>query len=213
METRLREIKARNFPDISINVIPGHFATRHSHINYYVDLTGVLCSAKNAKAAGVALASQYAVTTPVDTIVCLDGGEAVAAFMADALTKPERRSVNAGTDIAIVTPEHNTAGQLILRDNTQRLVYGRNVIVLAAQATTGRTIDQAVDYIRYYGGNVSGICALFSAIDVIEGFELNALFTEKDVVGYETHEMSDCPECAAGRKIDALVNNFGYSKI
>lgn len=40
METRMREIHARNASKVKIGVIPGHFATNHSHVNYYVDMTG-----------------------------------------------------------------------------------------------------------------------------------------------------------------------------
>jgi len=213
MERRLREIKAKNHPDISIGVIPGHFATRHSHINFYVDLNDILCQQKMAKATGQVLASQYAAVIPVDTIVCLDGGEVVAAFMAASLSKNESRTINAGTDISIVTPEMNSAGQLILRDNTQKMVRNKSVMLLAAQATTGKTLSQAIDYITYYGGRVSGICALFSAITQVDGIAVDALFTTADVPGYETHEQDNCPECKAGKKIDALVNSFGYSKL
>jgi len=213
METRIREIKAKKFPDIRVKIIPGHFATRHSHINYFIDLTGVVSHQRQALTAGKAFASQYSSNTAVDTIVCLNGGEVVAAFMAEALSGTDRFAVNAGSDIAIVTPETNSAGQLILRDNTQSLVWGKNVIVLATQASTGKTLEQAIEYIRYYGGKVTGICALFSAVDKVEGYTINALFTESDLPGYQTHDMSDCPECAAGRKIDALVNNYGYSKL
>lgn len=213
METRLREIKAKKFPDISIRIIPGHFATRHSHINYYIDLTSVISHHKKAFATGKALASQYASSTVVDTIVCLDGGEVVAAFMADALSSSDRHAVNAGSDIAIVTPETNSAGQLILRDNTQNLIWGKNVILLTTQVSTGKTLEQAIEYIRYYGGKVSGICALFSAVDKVEDYAINSIFTSSDLPGYETHIMTQCPDCAAGRKIDALVNNYGYSKL
>ena len=113
METRLREIKARNFPDISINVIPGHFATRHSHINYYVDLVSVICSSQASQAAAKALVSRYVASTPVESIVCLDGGEVVAAFMAFEMSRKETRSVNAGADIAIVTPELDSSGSCV----------------------------------------------------------------------------------------------------
>jgi len=213
MERRLRVIKAAKYPDIAIGIIPGHFATRHSHINYYVDLIDVTCKQPMALAAGQALASQYVAVTPVDSIVCLDGGEVVAAFMAAALSRKDVRSVNPGANIAIVTPEINSAGQLILRDNTQHMIHDKSVMLLAAKATTGKTLSQAIDYIQYYGGRVSGICALFSAVEQIEGITVNALFTTADVPGYETHDLDDCPECSAGKKIDALVNNFGYSKL
>jgi len=145
MERRLRVIKALRYPDISIEIIPGHFATRHSHINYYVDLIKVTCHQKMAKAAGQALANQYASVTPVDSIVCLDGGEVVAAFMAASLSRKDSHSVNEGADISIVTPETNSAGQLILRDNTQNMIKDKSVMLLVAKATTGKTISQARD--------------------------------------------------------------------
>ena len=103
METRIREIKAKKFPDIRVKIIPGHFATRHSHINYFIDLTGVVSHQRQALTAGKAFASQYSSNTAVDTIVCLNGGEVVAAFMAEALSGTDRFAVNAGSDIAIVT--------------------------------------------------------------------------------------------------------------
>jgi len=133
--------------------------------------------------------------------------------MAEALSSNDRVAVNAGSDIAIVTPETSSAGQLILRDNTQNLIWGKNVILLTLQASTGKTLRQAIDYIRYYGGEVSGICALFSAIEMVEDYTINSLFSMSDLPGYETNDLSKCPECAAGRKLDALVNNYGYSKL
>lgn len=213
MERRLRVVKAPMYPDIEIGIIPGHFATRHSHINYYVDMIKITCNQKSAMAAGQALASKYAAAVAVDSIVCLDGGEVVAAFMAAALSRKDLRSVNAGADISIVTPETNSSGQLILRDNTQQLIRDKSVMLLVSQATTGKTLRQAIDYIQYYGGRVSGICALFSAVGQVEGIPVHALFTTENVPGYETHRPDDCPECRAGKKIDALVNNYGYSKL
>ena len=213
MERRIRVIKAQRYPDITLEIIPGHFATRHSHINYYVDLIKATCQQKMAMAAGQALAGQYAAVTPVEAIVCLDGGEAVAAFMAAAISRKDSRSVNAGADISIVTPEINSAGQLILRDNTQDMIKDKSVMLLATKATTGKTLNQAIDYIHYYGGRVSGICAMFSAIRDVEGIPVNALFTTDDIPGYETYEPDDCPQCKAEIKIDALVNNYGYSKL
>ena len=41
METRLQEIRSRGNKNIKIGFIPGHFATNHSHVNYYVDLTSI----------------------------------------------------------------------------------------------------------------------------------------------------------------------------
>ena len=60
MESRSIKIKSRKNKNISIKVIPGHFATNHSHINYYIDMTGIKYHMKAALEAGEALAEKYA---------------------------------------------------------------------------------------------------------------------------------------------------------
>ncbi len=213
MEKRVREIKAKKFPKISMKVTPGHFATRHSHINYYVDITETKSSQRAAKRVGEALASQFSDLTPVDTIICLDGAEVVAAFMAAALTSNQDRNINADADIAVVTPERNHSGQMIFRDNTQPMIWNKNVLLLVASATTGKTLNQAIDSVQYYSGRVTGIGSIFSAIDKVREFEIKSVFSSDDVPGYATYSAADCPECKAGRKIDAIINEFGYSRI
>lgn len=56
MESRMHEIRARNAGKVKIGVIPGHFATNHSHVNYYVDMTAVKTSSSTAKEAASLLA-------------------------------------------------------------------------------------------------------------------------------------------------------------
>ncbi len=213
METRSREIKSSQQPLVSMRVTPGHFATRNSHINFYVDMTEIKCEHSTARLAAQVLADQYAQLTPVDTIVCLDGTEVLAAFLAAALSDGGNRAMNAGSHIHILTPEINTSGQLMFRDNMQHMIWNRNVLLLVASATTGHTITQAMECIDYYNGRISGICAIFSAIPVVRDIPIRAIFSIEDVPGYATYSPADCPDCRAKRKIDALVNSFGYSRL
>jgi orotate phosphoribosyltransferase len=196
-----------------MRVTPGHFATRHSHINYYVDLTNIKCQHKVAQLTGRELAVHYNRTTPIDTIVCLDGVEVVASFLAATLSESTSQSMNAGSSIAVLTPEINYSGQLIFRDNVQSMIWNRGVLLLVASATTGNTITQAVECIDYYSGRISGISAIFSAIPKAGDYEILSIFSSQDVPGYETYSPADCPSCKAHHKIDALVNSFGYSKL
>ena len=41
MEDRMQIIECRTDSKVSIGVIPGHYATNHSHVNYYVDMTSI----------------------------------------------------------------------------------------------------------------------------------------------------------------------------
>ena len=52
-------IQAAGNSKIQIGVIPGHYATNHSHINYYVDITSLKTGYKMAKEAAKALAATY----------------------------------------------------------------------------------------------------------------------------------------------------------
>ena len=80
------KMRSRKFPDVIMKVIPGHFVTPNSHINYYIDMTTMKTRQSEAKAAARAMASTYAATTIVDTIVCMDGMEVIGAYLADELT-------------------------------------------------------------------------------------------------------------------------------
>jgi len=213
METRGMDIVARGNSNVKIKVIPGHFATSHSHVNYYIDMTGAKIQHKMAKLVAKDLAASYIGSTPIDSIICMDSTEMIGGFMADEVSEGKSYSINAGKDINIITPEFNSSGQMIFRDNTQPMLWGKEIVLLIASATTGKTINRALECIRYYNGHVSGISAIFSAIDEIAGVKINQVFGNRDISGYQTYKPLECPYCAAKTKIDAIVNSYGYSKI
>ena len=41
MEARMVKLYARNNNHVALHAIPGHFATSHSHINFYIDMTSL----------------------------------------------------------------------------------------------------------------------------------------------------------------------------
>lgn len=213
MEQRAVKIYSKLNSKVVLRVMKGHFVTTHSHINYYMDMTGVKSRLSEAKAAASILAKKYESTTIVDTIVCIDGCEVIGAFLADELTSAGVMSVNQHQTIYVSSPECHAGGQLIFRDNIQMMIRGKNVIVLVANATTGKTLARALECIEYYGGITVGIAAIFSVIRSARGIEVNSIFTEKDVPDYMTYETSKCPLCQQNIAIDAMVNNYGYSKL
>lgn len=213
METRTINITSKQDKNLKIKIIPGHFATNHSHINYYIDMTGIKTKHNIARAAGELLAKEYASSTDVDTIVCMDGTEVIAAYLADSLAESSYGKLNRDKTIRIITPEFNTNGQMIFRDNIQKCVWGQKILLLIASASTGKSIIRSLECIKYYGGNIVGISALFSAIENQYHVPVKALFTPEDLPEYHTYKYDECPFCKNGQKIDAIVNSFGYSKI
>lgn len=198
---------------VMIRVIPGHFATNHSHITHYIDMTTLKSRQSMARAAAKSIASEYVATTVIDTIVCMDGTEVIGSYLAEELTNSGIMSMNQHKAMYVVTPEFNSAGQMIFRDNLQPMIKGKHVLFLLASATTGRTIERSLECISYYGGIVAGISAIFSANEVIAGQPVHTLFKASDIPEYKTYPHNQCPFCQAGEKIEAIVNSYGYSKL
>ena len=170
---------------------PGHFATNHSHINYYLDITPIKCRHTEAQLVAKEFVREYKHTKAVDTIV----------------------SMNTHECVNIVTPEINTSGQIIFRDNVEAMLTNKHVVLLLASATTGQTVEQSIQAIRYYGGNVQGVSAIFTAVDEVEGIPVHSIYHVDDVGSYKNYLPSECPYCKEKRKLDAIVNSYGYSKI
>ena len=199
--------------NLRLRVLKGHFATSHSHINYYIDVTMQKSRLSEAQAVAHELLGYYQATTVVDTILCLDGMEVVGTCLAEELTEGGFASINSHQTIYVITPEHTTGSQIIFRDNISPMIKGKNVLVLAASVTTGYTASAAVEAIKYYGGNVAGISAIFATADNCAGYTVHSAFDPKDLDDYASYPAHECPQCASGEKIDALVNSYGFSKI
>ncbi len=209
MESRSIQIQSSHNNKMSITIIPGHFATTHSHVNYYIDMTSIKHHHSMALQAAEAIVEMHAGREKVDTIICMDGCEIIGAFVAEKLSRAEVRE----TDINVVTPEFNSNGQLIFRDNLQKMIWGKNILLLVASATTGKTVNRSLECIKYYGGRVIGISAIFSAISEMGGVKISSIFTCEDLPNYTTYGFQECPFCREKQKIDAIVNSYGYSKI
>ena len=85
-------VKKGNAP---LRIAKGHFVTKHSHINYYVDITYQKTRLSEAKDSAYQLVSNFIAGTPIDTILCLDGTAVLGTCIADELSKAGFRTINA----------------------------------------------------------------------------------------------------------------------
>ena len=212
MEERMVKIRTLGCP-VPLKVVPGHFATIHSHINYYIDMTTLKTRQNEAKAIAQSFATKYSAIDIVDTIVCMDGCEVIGTFLAERLSTLGVSSKNQHQTMYIVSPEYDTYGQIIFRDNIQSMINGKNIILLMASATTGKTINRCVECLNYYGGNLVGISAIFSAVDQVENYHIDCIFKQSDIPDYRTYKYAECPFCKKNQRLEALVNSFGYSLV
>ena len=199
--------------DLYFRVAKGHFATSRSHTNYYIDITVQKTRLSEATALAQEFVEMYRYKAPVDTILCLDGTEVIGTCIANEMTRMELANMNLHQTVYIVTPEHTSGSQLIFRENILPMIKGKNVLILAASVVTGFTARGAVEAVKYYDGNISGIAAVFSTETECEGYPITSVFNPKDLPDYASYDSHKCPMCREGKKIDALINCYGYSKL
>ena len=50
MQSKAEKIRSKDHPDVALKVIPGHFVTPNSHVNYFLDMTTLKCRLSEASA-------------------------------------------------------------------------------------------------------------------------------------------------------------------
>ncbi len=213
MENKAFTVSLTKNPLITMKVIPGHFTTSHFHISHYLDVSDLKTNALIAKDVARELAMPYLASILVDTIVCMEGMEVIGAYMAEELLQEGISVINSGSEIHVVTPMSNVNGNLIFQSNIQELILNRNIILLVASISSGRTISSALECLSYYGGELAGISALFNAYPDKSGKEIYSMFTNEDIPGYQIFSPGECSMCKEGRKLDAIITSEGYTEI
>ena len=227
-------------PDLKLRVIPGHFSSDRFHMNYYVDMTALKMKQREAEAVARAMCKKYIsrvelsmgqgqryqtrlteleamLTTkaPIDTIICLDGCEVIGAYVAHELSAISEDKLMAGVrkNFYVITPEFDSTGQMVVRDNIKPMIQGKNVLLVLASAMSGNTILKSIRCILSYGGKVEGISVIFGAVDNIDGHPVHAVFDASSLPDFTLSDPDDCPQCKNGVKLDAVVNSYGYTKL
>ena len=213
-EDRMVKYYSSEDSNVTINAVQGHFATSHSHINYYVDVTRMKIRVKEAEEAASVLRSKLLHrVTVVDTIVCLDGTEMIGGFLARELERGGFEMTNEHETTYIIRPEENSVHQYMFRQNNRKAIEGKNVVILAATLTTGETVRRIMECVKYYGGTVTGIVCIFSTLSNANGERVYSLFDARDLPGYTAFSQQNCPYCARKMPIEAMVNGYGYSSL
>ena len=209
----MTKIYARGDRRIQLKVITGHFVTSQSHITHYLDLTTMKSRTAEAQNIAHELAANYEVSTPVDTIICMDGLEVIGAYLSEELTKAGIFSMNAPQPIYVITPELGNSGQLIFRDNYQPMIKGKNILILNGSITTGYTLSKTIESVLYYGGIIRVVAAIFSRVDSVASLTVHAIFKAKDVPDYHSYPSNYSPMCQNKQKIEALFSGYCYSTL
>lgn len=230
-----KKIYAKDNPEVALKVTKGHFSSDRFHINYYIDMASLKMRRKDAQEVAKAMVSRYvsrvslsgnislagaemeqlmaslATKTHIDTIICMDGCEVIGAYVASELSSVGITTLNSHHTSYIITPEFDSTGQMVVRDNIRPMLKDKHVLVVLATAMSGRTIAKSIRCINSYGGIIEGISVIFSAVDEIDGYLVNSVFGVEDLPDFKLSDPNECPDCKNGVKLDAIINSYGYS--
>ena len=126
--------------NIPLRIAKGHFATNRCHVNYYVDMTYTKHRLAEAHEAARELVRKMDKSSPIDSILCLEGTEVLGTCIAEELIQDGIRITNEHGTIYVVTPELTSSNQIIFRSNTAHLIRNRHVLILAASIATGAMV-------------------------------------------------------------------------
>lgn len=199
--------------DVTLRVAQGHFATRNSHTNYFIDVTRQQSCLQEADAVAQQLAQRLASSTMVDTILYMDGTRVIGTCLARKLTESSYNSVNSGKEIYLLRENVSAGGKLIFRENARFMLEGKDVLLLLASITTGSTVEKGMRCIQYYGGSVAGVASIYSHLKEVSGTPVVSLFDTEDLPGYASYPQQDCPLCREGKEVDAIIDKYGYEKL
>ena len=175
---------------VSLRVAKGHFATRNSHTNYFIDVTEQRSCLQTAEAVARQLAQRDIIrNTMVDTILCLDGTRVIGTCLAQELTQDGNRSINAGKEIYLLRENLSRDGKLIFRDNARFMLDGKNVLLMLASVTTAGRVKE------------------------VDRMPVVSLFNTDDLPSYASYRPDECPLCKMGQPLDAVIDKYGYDAL
>ena len=206
-------IRSEKNQKISVEVAAGHFATSSAHRSHYIEIAELKSCASVARSAARELATPYLTNTLVDIIVYMDGTEILAAYLADELLQEGVGVMNAGNEIHVVTPMIRADGHYIFHQSVYERIRNKNAVLLVASMSTGATANAVLECLTYYGCKLVGISAVFSAVPEANGNKIHSLFSREEIPDYLFCKPSDCPMCREGKKLDAVFNSEGYTKL
>lgn len=212
MDKPIYTITSQRDERIFIHAMPGHYISASNHMNYYIGTSDIKHNHDVSVDAAMLLAQYYNERNiNVDTVLCLYETQALGAYLAHELSRPNMLNPNPDNRIYVLGSEYDSAGNLIFRDNLKKLICGRDVVILISCITSGKTVERAMESVTYYGGRIAGVSSIFSAKNTVGGIEVDTIFTREDLPAYESYSPHDCPHCRAGERVDGISNGYGYS--
>ena len=130
------------------------------------------------------------------------GGIILSTWTAYHLTKLK------GKEILGIYTEKTADGDQILTRGYDKLVTGKNILVIEDLATTGGSVIKVVNRIKQTGGNVVGVSLMVNKnVETVTSELVGAPLNWLSELKTETYTQEACPLCKAGVPINTSVGH------
>jgi orotate phosphoribosyltransferase len=184
--------------DVGAITANSHFVFTHgNHSAVYISKDALYPHTKITSQLCKAIAEQFAKDRVDAVIAPVIGGVILSQWVAHHLTEIT------GREVFGVYAEKDGAGGFVIKRGYDKLIAGKNVLVVEDMLTTGASAKKVVEAARALGCKVVGLGALFNrnettAKDVANVPRLFALYNKK----LEDWPEADCPLCKKGVPIN-----------
>lgn len=182
-----------------------HFVyTSGKHGEVYINKDALYPHTKQTSEVGKMFAEKYK-DQDIDVVVGPAlGGIILSTWVAYHLSEIK------GTEVLGVYTEKDAEKNQIFTRGYDKLVKGKNVLVIEDLTTTGGSVKKVVDTVKQAGGNVISVCVMVNRNpEGVNADMMGAPFAALGVLPAAAYDKADCPFCKEGRPVNT---NVGHGK-
>lgn len=137
------------------------------------------------------------------------GGTILSQWTAYHLSKLKGKEIlSAYTEKDKGTMASAAESEQVFRRGYDKIVSGKNVLVIEDLTTTGMSVKKVVDAVRAIGGKVAAVCVMVNRDPKhVNSDTIGAPFSSLGMIKADATDSSDCPLCKAGKPVNTSVGH------
>lgn len=137
------------------------------------------------------------------------GGTILSQWTAYHLSKLKGKEIlSAYTEKDKGTTASAAESEQVFRRGYDKIVSGKNVLVIEDLTTTGMSVKKVVDAVRAIGGKVVAVCVMINRDpEHVNSDSIEAPFSSLGVIKADAIDAVDCPLCKSGKAINTSVGH------
>ncbi len=112
-----------------------------------------------------------------------------------------------GTEVLSVYTDKVGENGAVLKRGYDKMVQGKNVLVVEDTTTTGGSVKKVVDLVKAAGGNVVQVCVMANRDPKVTSELMGAPFSYLTFIEAASYDEAECPLCKANVPINTTVGH------